>query len=253
VKDAVPQIHVRHPVDRRADGRPPGEGDLLARERRAPEQGRHRRRHEVLDGYHDHPSILALPALRIPHRIVLASASPRRAELLSAAGVAFDVDPADVDESIRDGESPPAYVQRVAADKARAVHIRRPNDIVVAADTTVVVDGQILGKPADGDDARRMLRLLSGRAHQVMTGVAVAAGVRLDARIDVTTVGFSVLGEDEIDWYVASGEPLDKAGAYGIQGLASRFVTRIEGSYSNVVGLPVALVYEMLKALHPPG
>ena len=181
--------------------------------------------------------------------ILLASASPRRAELLSAAGIAFEVQPAEVDESIHEGEVAIAYVQRVAIDKARAVRAVRPERIVLAADTTVVVDGRILGKPADDDDARRMLRLLSGRAHHVITAVVVAAADRLDVRTSTTTVEFATLTDEEIAWYISSGEPLDKAGGYGIQGLASRFVTRIEGSYSNVVGLPVALVYEMLRPL----
>jgi septum formation protein len=183
-------------------------------------------------------------------RIILASASPRRAELLRAAGIAFDVRPADVDEQVHDGEPPDAYVRRVADAKARAIHQQWPDRVVLAADTTVVADGHVLGKPIDREDARRMLRLLSGRTHQVMTGVAVigpqGAGEG-ETRIEVTTVEIAPLGDADIAWYVASGEPMDKAGAYAIQGLASRFVTRIEGSYSNVVGLPVALVHEMLE------
>jgi len=139
------------------------------------------------------------------------------------------------------------YVRRVATWKARAISRLHPHRIVLAADTSVVVDRRVLGKPADEQDAARMLRLLSGRAHEVVTGVALASGGTLDVRIDTTIVEFAVLVDDEIAWYVSSGEPMDKAGAYGIQGLASRFVTRIEGSYSNVVGLPVALVYAMLR------
>ena len=178
--------------------------------------------------------------------IVLASASPRRAELLRAAGIAFVVRPADVDETLHDGEAPENYVVRVASAKARAIHARMPDATVLGADTTVVVDHHILGKPADADDARRMLRLLSGRPHEVVTGVAVVAASRpVATRVATTTVEFAALTDAEIDWYVESGEPMDKAGAYAIQGLASRFVTRIVGSYSNVVGLPVALVYEM--------
>jgi septum formation protein len=178
--------------------------------------------------------------------IVLASASPRRAELLSAAGIPFEVAPAHVDETIRDGESPERYVTRVAEDKALAIGRRFPHRLVLAADTIVVVDGAVLGKPADGQDARRMLRLLSGRTHEVMTAVTLGAADR-DTRIEKTTVEFAGLTAVEIDWYVDSGEPMDKAGAYAIQGLASRFIRRIDGSYSNVVGLPVALVYEMLR------
>ena len=181
--------------------------------------------------------------------LLLASASPRRAELLRAAGFAFDVQPADVDESVRDGEAPADYVRRVAEDKARAALAAAPGRVVLAADTTVVVDTHILAKPADDADAARMLRRLAGRRHEVLTGVCVAAR-SVDCRVETTAVEFARLTDEEIAWYVASGEPRDKAGAYAIQGLASRFVTRLEGSYSNVVGLPVALVYEMLSRHH---
>lgn len=180
-------------------------------------------------------------------RIILASASPRRAELLRAAGIAFDVLPADVDETARAGEAPPAYVERLARAKAAAVHRQHPGRVVLAADTTVVVDGEILGKPADAADARRMLAMLAGRSHEVVTGVALAAGPHLESARDTTLVEFAPLSRDWIDWYVATAEPMDKAGAYAIQGFASRFVTRIAGSYSNVVGLPVALVHDMLE------
>jgi septum formation protein len=180
--------------------------------------------------------------------IVLASASPRRAELLRAAGIAFVVQPADVDEALLDGELPEIYVVRVADAKARAIHARMPDRTVLAADTTVVVDHHVLGKPADADDARRMLRLLSGRSHEVVTAVVVVApGRPVAMRVATTSVEFAALADEEIAWYVGSGEPMDKAGGYAIQGLASRFVTRITGSYSNVVGLPVALVYEMIR------
>lgn len=187
-------------------------------------------------------------------RLVLASASPRRAELLRAAGIGFDVHPAHVDERVRDGEAPATYVRRIAENKARAVHQRFPDRIVLAADTSVVVDAEILGKPVDADEARWMLRILSGRAHEVMTAVTVAGAndSGVDTRVETTTVELSALTSEEIDWYVASGEPMDKAGAYAIQGLASRFVVRIHGSYSNVVGLPVALVYAILKRFGPP-
>ncbi len=187
-------------------------------------------------------------------RLVLASASPRRADLLRAAGIEFAVVVANVDESIVAGETAEQHVRRLAEAKARAVVPKAGQQPVLAADTVVVVDRMILGKPADDRDAARMLRLLSGRAHEVMTGVVLAhepakAGPHdskpgpYDSRVAVTTVEFSPLTDAEIDWYVATGEPRDKAGAYAIQGLASRFVTRIDGSYSNVVGLPVALVY----------
>jgi septum formation protein len=181
--------------------------------------------------------------------LILASASPRRAELLAAAGIAFDVRPAHIDERIRPGENAASYAGRVAEEKARAVHANAAGRPVLAADTVVVIDGQVLGKPADADDAKRMLRMLSGRAHQVLTAVVLAGSGSGPASLltgtEVTTVEFALLNKAEIEWYVASGEPSDKAGAYAIQGLASRFVTRIDGSYSNVVGLPVALVYAM--------
>ncbi|HKC55941.1 MAG TPA: Maf family protein [Vicinamibacterales bacterium] len=184
-------------------------------------------------------------------RIVLASASPRRAELLEAAGIDFDVVPADVDESAHAGESPEAYVRRVAEAKACAIARRVRSRIILAADTTVVVNGAMLAKPDDDEDAKRMLRLLSGRVHEVLTAVALHRGSAPQVAISRTTVEFATLSEEEIAWYVSTGEPRDKAGAYAIQGYASRFVTRIAGSYSNVVGLPIALVYEMLEAPGP--
>jgi septum formation protein len=180
-------------------------------------------------------------------RIVLASASPRRRELLAAAGWSFDVDAADVDERRLAGEPPDAYVARVAQLKAEAVAVRHPDAAVLGADTVVVVGGDVLGKPRDAEDAARMLRRLSARAHDVLTGVALASNGRVQARAARTAVWMDSLSADDIADYVASGEPMDKAGAYAIQGLASRFVTRIDGSYSNVVGLPVALVWQLLR------
>ena len=177
--------------------------------------------------------------------LILASASPRRAELLRAAGLTFAIRPADVDESVRAGELPREYVLRLAREKAHAV-VRAPGELVLAADTTVVVDEEILAKPEDAADATRMLRLLAGRSHEVLTGVCLAQSDQSDARVATTIVEFAPMTDDEIAWYVASGEPMDKAGAYGIQGRASRFVVRLNGSYTNVVGLPVALVHEML-------
>lgn len=182
-------------------------------------------------------------------RIVLASASPRRRELLAAAGVACEVDPADVDESPEPGESPAACVERVARAKAEAVAPRHPGAAIIAADTAVIVDGEMLGKPEDTFDAARMLRRLGGRPHEVWTGVAVAADGQTAYDLVRTTVWMNTLSQAEIEWYVASGEPMDKAGAYAIQGLASRFIPRIEGSWSNVVGLPVATVLQLLRAL----
>jgi septum formation protein len=189
-----------------------------------------------------------MPQLR-DEPIVLASASPRRAELLRGAGIVFEVQPADVDESVRPDEPPERYVVRVAEAKARAISARCPRQIVLGADTTVIIDGLILGKPDSDADARRMLRMLSGRTHEVLTGVCMVGPVGTRTGLARTAVEFAPLAEDEIEWYIATGEPADKAGAYAIQGLASRFVTRIDGSYSNVVGLPVALVYGILKEI----
>jgi septum formation protein len=187
----------------------------------------------------------------VPHSrpLVLASASPRRSELLTNAGFHFSVEVADVDETPLTGEHPEAYVLRVALAKARAVAERRPDadSIILAADTTVAVDGAILAKPEDESDAVRMLSLLAGRIHDVFTGVAVIAGRTQRTAVVPTRVRLSPIGMDEIQWYVHSGEPMGKAGAYGIQGRAARFVDWIEGSWSNVVGLPVATVYRLLR------
>ncbi len=203
--------------------------------------------------------------------LVLASASPRRQELLRNAGISFAVQPANIDETPRAGESPGDCAVRLAREKALAVWHTRPQDLVLGADTIVIVDETILGKPVDAADAVRMLHLLSGRVHRVITGVCVvatAARKRLpvsgekEARPEeivntenghvrsasaTTLVTMTQLSDDEIREYVATGEPMDKAGAYAIQGLASRWIPRIEGDYSNVVGLPVALVYRMLR------
>lgn len=177
--------------------------------------------------------------------LILASASPRRAELLKAAGIEFNVRVADVDESILPGESPADYVLRLSIDKARAV--ARPGEIVLGADTTVVIDEIIAAKPVDIDDASRMLRALSGRWHEVLTGVTIIADDQAVSRVETTRVSFIEMSDSEIEWYIGTGEPMDKAGGYGIQGFASRFIDRIEGSYSNVVGLPVEMVYGMIK------
>jgi septum formation protein len=181
--------------------------------------------------------------------LVLASASPRRAELLTTAGFSFEVRPADVDETPRPDELPADYALRVARDKARSVAAcARAGSSVLAADTVVVVGTQTLGKPADHADARRMLAMLSGTVHEVLTAVVLQHGERESSEVASTRVRFVPLSEAEIDWYVKSGEPDGKAGAYAIQGLGSRFVDWIEGSWSNVVGLPVATVYRMLDA-----
>ena len=190
-------------------------------------------------------------------RLILASASPRRADLLTRAGYDFDVEPAHVDESEVAGEEASAYVVRVAALKARTIAVGHPDDVVLAADTTVVVDGMMLAKPLDDLDATRMLRLLSGRTHEVLTGVVVIRAGRERHDAVSTRVRFRPLAAAEIDWYVSSGEPHDKAGAYGVQGLAARFIESVEGSYSNVVGLPVASARALLEAAglapHDPG
>lgn len=190
--------------------------------------------------------------------LVLASASPRRQELLRNAGVRFVVQPTNIPEVPQPGEAPRAFAERMAREKALTVFRRRPNDFVLGADTIVIVDGEILGKPRDSADAVRMLRVLSGRTHQVLTGVCLVsprlrtedwrqeAGFE-DIRSETTLVTMDPLGDDDIHSYVSTGEPRDKAGAYAIQGKASRWVSRIEGDYFNVVGLPVSLVYKMLR------
>jgi septum formation protein len=203
--------------------------------------------------------------------LVLASASPRRQELLRNAGISFTVNPADIDETPLPGESPRECAERLAREKALAVWSMRPQDLVLGADTIVVVDETILGKPVDAPDAARMLRLLSDRLHHVITGVCLIGSVagemapdaarsqsssqeelrtenrELRTASETTLVTMSALSDDEIRDYVATGEPMDKAGAYAIQGIAARWIPRIEGDYSNVVGLPVALVYTMLR------
>jgi septum formation protein len=181
----------------------------------------------------------------MPPRLVLASQSPRRRELLEQLGLALEVRPARTDESVLPGEAARDYVLRVAREKARAV----PGDVVVAADTAVVLDGEVLGKPRDREDARRMLRALSGSAHEVLTGVCVRRpAVRLElAQVVSTAVRFAPLGAAAIEWYVSTGEPLDKAGAYAIQGAGGAFVLGVDGSVSNVVGLPLAETADLLR------
>jgi septum formation protein len=185
----------------------------------------------------------------MPH-LVLASASPRRRELLTQAGYAFEVQPAHVNEDLRPGEDPITYAVRLARDKAQAVFadVNDPNAIILGADTTVTLDSHILAKPEDAADAARMLRLLSGRTHRVITGVAVVTAKSTEVAAEVTGVQFLTLSDEEIAAYVATGEPMDKAGAYGIQGLAAKWIPRVEGCYFNVVGLPLALVSTMLEA-----
>lgn len=179
--------------------------------------------------------------------LVLASTSPRRQELLRNAGIAFEVQPAHIPEDPLPGEGAKECAERLAREKALAVARQRPRDWVLAADTVVVVDNQILGKPADAADAARMLRMLSGRTHQVITGVCLVVSGQWSLASETTLVTMSQISDHDISDYVASGEPMDKAGAYAIQGIASRWIPRIDGDYSNVVGLPVALVCRMLQ------
>lgn len=176
----------------------------------------------------------------MPIPLYLASTSPRRRELLAQLGLDFHVLKVDIDETPRPGEPPAGYVQRLAREKAAAGLAQAREGVVVAADTSVVLDGAILGKPASLDEAMAMWSRLSGRAHRVLTGVAVAAAGRMEAQVVATEVRFRPIGEAEMRAYWASGEPCDKAGGYGIQGLGAVFVTGIDGSYSNVVGLPLA-------------
>jgi septum formation protein len=179
--------------------------------------------------------------------LVLASASPRRQELLRNAGIEFEVHSAHIAEDPLPGEAAEDCAKRLAREKASSVAPQCPHDCVLGADTVVVVDREILGKPTDGADAARMLRMLSGREHQVITGVCLVVSGQWLVASETTSVTMSEISEKEITGYIASGEPMDKAGAYGIQGIASRWIRRIDGDYSNVVGLPVALVWRMLR------
>ncbi len=179
--------------------------------------------------------------------LVLASASPRRRELLAQAGLPHAVRPAQVEELRRKHEAPRDYVLRLAKEKALAVQCGR-EEVILAADTTVALDqNRVLEKPANVAEARAMLQALSGREHEVLTGVCLRWEGRLVTHVESTKVQFTALGDEDVDWYVATGEPFDKAGGYGIQGYASRFVTRVEGCFFNVVGLPVAQVCRLLR------
>ena len=183
-------------------------------------------------------------------KIILASSSPRRAEILNIAGWPFEVQVAGIDETQRDGEKPKDYVRRLALEKAQAVASKMSSGLVLGADTTVVVEGELLGQPRDDDDARRMLSLLSSKWHEVLTGVALVR-VGEEAKVSYATsrVLFAELSESEIDWYVRTGEPRGKAGAYAIQGHAALFIREIQGEYFNIVGLPIRLVYEMAQEM----
>jgi septum formation protein len=180
--------------------------------------------------------------------LILASASPRRHELLLAARIEHVVRPSDAPEVRRPGETAEDFVRRLAGEKAASVSAET-DDVVLGADTVVCLEGEVLGKPADASDAVRMLRSLSGRDHRVLTGICLRQGERSVVDLSETTVGFHPIEEAELQEYLATGEPMDKAGAYGIQGYASRFVRRLDGCYHNVVGLPVSLVYHHLKSL----
>jgi septum formation protein len=188
--------------------------------------------------------------------LVLASASPRRRELLTQAGFSFEVHPAHIPEDPHPNEDPISYVIRLAREKAQSVFAEFSSKgpappQVVGADTTVTLDNQILGKPENPADAARMLRLLSGRTHRVITGVALVTAERTQVASEATAVKFLTLSDQEIAAYIATGEPMDKAGAYAIQGRAARWIPRIEGDYFNVVGLPIALVTTMLESCSP--
>ncbi len=178
---------------------------------------------------------------------ILASQSPRRRELLSFILPTFEVCPANIDERLQDGAPLTSEIVRLAAAKALTVSAKHPDALVIGSDTMVTIDGQILGKPKDAQDARRMLRLLSGRTHQVLTGAAAAQNGRVKTVLNTTEVTFRTLQEDEIEQYIATGEPFDKAGAYGIQGHGALLVRSICGDYYSVMGLPVAQLYEILS------
>jgi len=184
--------------------------------------------------------------------LVLASASPRRAEILASLGIPFEVDPPRIDETIRRGESARRAAGRLAAEKAEEVARRRPGRWVLAADTLVLLDGRILGKPRDRAEAARMLRFLSAREHRVVTGVRLRRDGRGLGEVSESRVRIARLAPSEIRWYVATGEPEDKAGAYAVQGLGSRFIESVAGSYTNVMGLPARAVYRLMRAARDP-
>ena len=180
-------------------------------------------------------------------RVVLASASPRRRDLLDLIGIVHKVRPANIDETMRPRETPRRYAERLAREKASAIATRDPDLITIGADTVVVINRKVLGKPADATDAARMLRMLSGREHTVITAVAVSRGRKLRSAIEEVRVKFRRLRNDEIDAYIAMGEPMDKAGAYGIQGYGATIVERIEGDYFAVMGLPLVRLVGLMR------
>ncbi|MBR2726834.1 MAG: septum formation inhibitor Maf [Solobacterium sp.] len=180
-------------------------------------------------------------------KLILASQSPRRKELMEKCGLTFEIEAADIDETMDEAEDLREEVQRLAYRKAQHVLERHPSAVVVGSDTIVVVDGEVLGKPKDEEDARQMLRKLSGRSHEVMTGLCILREDRCFTDVSVSTVWFETLDEEEIINYVRTGEPMDKAGAYAVQGIASRYISRMEGDYYAIMGLPLSIVYETLK------
>ena len=184
-----------------------------------------------------------------PLRIVLASASPRRRDLLAQMGIDPIIRPSDIDESVHPGEDAVTYVRRLSLGKASAIDPTDPTELIIAADTTVDLDGTILGKPADADEARAMLRSLSARTHRVHTGVTVRLGARTATEVATTFVTFTPITDTALEWYIATGEPFDKAGAYAIQGSAAVFVASVKGSVSNVIGLPLTTVVALARSL----
>ena len=182
-------------------------------------------------------------------RVVLASGSPRRRQLLELIGIEHEALPSNIDETMRPREAPRRHAERLAREKASAIANRQPDRITIAADTIVVINKKVLGKPVDTDDARRMLSMLSGREHTVITAVAVARGRKLRSAVEEVRVKFRRLRDDEIDAYVATGEPMDKAGAYGIQGYGATIVECVDGDYFAVMGLPLARLVTLLRDL----
>jgi septum formation protein len=186
--------------------------------------------------------------IKLP-KLILASGSPRRAEIMKSVGWDFEKDVPDVDESVIDGESPEDYVVRLAKTKADVIAKRHTGEMVLGADTTVVIEDQIIGKPLDIDDARRMLEMLSGNWHEVLTGVAIVNNGGTNTGLQRTRVKFAEMNANEINFLVELGDPLDKAGAYAVQAQAALFIEGIEGDYWNVVGLPISLVYDLMKGV----
>ena len=185
-------------------------------------------------------------------RVILASASPRRRELLTLIGIAHEVEPADIDESLLPGEKPATHAERLARTKAHTIAERRPDAVVIAADTIVVVDGDVLGKPRDAAAARAMLKRLSGRTHTVLTAIAVARAAQTESAVESVDVTFRTVTDDEIGSYIATGEPMDKAGAYGIQGYGATIVERVDGDYFSVMGLGLRRLVDLLARVGAP-